>query len=299
MYERLESCPVCKGINFKNSLICKDYTVSHESFVIVECESCSFKFTNPRPQASELGKFYESIDYISHSSSSNSIINILYKVARRFTLKRKLKLIDKLTVSSPPKLLDFGCGTGGFLQVSANNDWEAYGIEPNENARIVANNNDNCVVVDHLDQLNTDSFDVITLWHVLEHIPDVNSTIGKLKALLKSKGRLVVAVPNNESWDALKYKEQWAAYDVPRHLYHFTQDSIRSLLKNHKLKVEAIVPMKLDSYYVSLLSEKYKKQDGKSKGNIYINSFINGYKSNRYAKKHNNNYSSLIYIIKK
>lgn len=299
MYERLEHCPVCNSSDFSNSIICKDYTVSQESFVIVECNRCNFRFTNPRPRAEELDKFYESEDYISHTNSSKSVVDVVYKTVRKFALKGKLKLINKLSKSKDKKLLDVGCGAGVFLNYCAENGWQTNGVEPNGKARAIAKNDSSSLIVEKLSDVEHTNFDTITLWHVLEHIPDLNSTIETLKSLLDSKGRLIVAVPNLESWDAWHYDKHWAAYDVPRHLYHFSQGTMVNLMKQHKLKVEAILPMKLDSFYVSLLSEKYRKHDNEAKGNGYIKAVIKGYKSNRYAKKHNNNYSSLIYIIKK
>ena len=299
MYKRLENCPVCNGSEFKNTIICKDYLVSQESFVIVECQKCKFSFTNPRPIESELSRFYNSDEYISHNSSGRNLINSVYKIARHFTLRGKLNLVKKVKNSSSKQILDVGCGTGDFLNLCNRKGWKSYGVEPNDKARTKASIFNKNKVVANISEIDTNNFDIITLWHVLEHIPDLNKTIDNLKEILSSKGKLIVAVPNNSSWDAEHYKQHWAAYDVPRHLYHFTQQSFSLLMKKHKLKIEAIIPMKLDSYYVSLLSEKYQQQDKISKGNIYINSILNGYKSNSYAKKHANNFSSLIYIIKK
>lgn len=295
MYEKLTECPVCGGQNLTNHKVVQDYSVSKESFVISLCKGCQFQFTNPRPTPSEIGKYYESEDYISHTNKGNSPVNVVYKLARQFALKSKCKLINSISSNKKGNLLDYGCGTGYFLKTMKKDGWKIAGIEPNEQARDLAEALINEKVKVNLEQLDMKNkkFSVITLWHVLEHIHDLNTTIAALKSLLKEKGRLVIAVPNISSHDNSIYQELWAAYDVPRHLYHFNQDSMRTLMLKHGLKVKNVYPMRLDSYYISLLSERYKT--GKSN---YVKSIINGYKSNSYAQK-SNNYSSLIYEIRK
>lgn len=296
MYERLEQCPVCDNSEFNNFIICKDYTVTQESFVIVECKKCHFKFTNPRPSESNIGKYYEHVDYISHSDSNKGIVNNIYQQVRKITLRNKLDLINRL---SPNKglLLDVGCGTGDFLGICKENGWGIEGVEPSSQARGFAEKKIKKKVQANLLDLTAYkglTFQIITLWHVLEHMHRLTDTIAKLKKLLATDGSLIIAVPNCESHDANFFKENWAAYDVPRHLYHFSEKTVRALFKNYKLKVEEIVPMKWDAFYVSLLSTKYK--DGKID---YINALKEGYISNKWAKNNENNYSSLIYIIKK
>ncbi|UII22340.1 class I SAM-dependent methyltransferase [Fulvivirga ligni] len=293
MLETLSQCPICEGTTFTDQFTCKDYTVSKEKFTVVRCNSCKFLFTNPRPAEQNLGEYYQSEDYISHSNQSNNPINFIYKIARQYTLKGKLKLVNTL---QPNKgyILDIGCGTGHFLETCEADGWKTTGVEPDETARKYSINK-----VEHLyesiDQVPDETFNVISMWHVLEHIPNLNGFMKHIQRLLKSNGCFIVAVPNHESMDAQMYKEQWAAYDVPRHLYHFDQQSMQSLMAKYGMKIDAVKPMKLDSFYVSLLSETYKGS-GVTK---YAKSLINGLKSNSYAKKNKNNYSSLIYIITK
>ena len=296
MYEKLLSCPLCDGIEFQNEIICKDHSVTQEQFVIVRCSSCNLLFTNPRPEPGQLPKYYESDEYISHTSKANSIINLVYKVARYFTLRNKEQLVSKYIGPTKAKsILDYGCGTGHFLEHCKTKGWNIRGIEPNEQAREQANKHTSNHVVSGLIELDSNNkFDAITLWHVLEHVPNLNETIAKLIGLLKTKGVLIIAVPNPNSWDAKHYKEYWAAYDVPRHLYHFTSDVIQNLAKKHQLKLKHKLPMKLDSFYVSMLSEKYKIGS-----NNFIESIISGIKSNRFARNHKDEYSSLIYVLKK
>jgi len=271
-------------------MICKDYTVSQESFAIVKCSKCDFKFTNPRPEEGNLDKYYESEDYVSHANKGNSLINIAYKTARYFTLRNKVKFIEQLHEKG--NLLDYGCGTGAFLLHAKKQGWNVLGVEPSDSARENIEKKFQPFVFGDLKEIKLKKhFHVITLWHVLEHVSTLTETLKKLKKLLAPGGKIVIAVPNCQSFDAGYYREYWAGYDVPRHLYHFTQATMKVLLTSRKLKLVETHPMKLDAYYVSLLSEKYKT--GSSK---YINAIKVGYKSNKEAKQNNNNYSSMIYV---
>ncbi|MEQ8243588.1 class I SAM-dependent methyltransferase [Fulvivirga sp.] len=292
MLETLESCPSCGHQSSQLYIKCKDFTVSKEEFQIVKCEKCTLLFTNPRPTSQDLVKYYKSEEYISHTNSATNLIGIIYKTVRSIALKSKVKLINK--VSTKGSLLDYGCGTGHFLGQAKSDGWEITGIEPSDSARANVHPNISKNILDNINKLPDDAhFNVISLWHVLEHIADLRETLTQLTQKLTVGGKLIVAVPNPDSYDAQQYQEFWAAYDVPRHLYHFTQKSLAQLLESMNLKIDFTQPMKFDSFYVSLLSEKYKH--GKAN---YLKSLINGYKSNSYAK-YNNNYSSLIYIISK
>lgn len=293
MYIKKDTCPVCGSRDIKNLIICKDHFLSGESFAINECNECTFRFTNPRPVDSELDKYYDSENYISHTNQSNNLVQFIYKIVRTYTLKQKLKLINSL--SDPKKILDVGCGTGDFLNVCKQNGWGTTGVEVNEKARKIAKHRFNLSPYSDLFELNTEGmFNIITLWHVFEHIPDIHETLSHLKYLLTGKGYLVMALPNHKSYDAKKYESSWAGYDVPRHLSHFNQKSFKTLAKIHDLRIKDILPMKMDAFYISLLSEKYK-----TNRNRYVKSFITGLKSNSYAKKNHHEYSSLIYILKK
>jgi 2-polyprenyl-3-methyl-5-hydroxy-6-metoxy-1,4-benzoquinol methylase len=294
-YERLEHCPVCGKTEFKNKLVVEDYTVSHESFAIVQCVACSFQFTNPRPAASDIGRYYESDAYVSHNSAAQGFINQAYKVARFFTMRRKVALLNKLAPRRG-RLLDYGCGTGHFLVAAKSNGWQVAGLEPNARAREeAASRLGQPIGEESLTSLAAGSFDAITLWHVLEHVHMLNETLAELVALLKPDGVLIIAVPNAESLDAQHYREQWAAYDVPRHLYHFVPKTITQLLKKHKMVVEKTLPMALDAYYVSMLSEKHRGE--RAGGPLAV--LKAGYKSNQYAAQHEGQYSSLIYVARR
>ena len=292
--EQLNNCPVCQSQTFEETLTVKDYTVSQEQFKIVTCKKCGFRFTNPRPDGDAIGEYYKAESYISHTNTSKGLISKIYQEVRKFTLKGKLNLINRLSPQKG-KLLDVGCGTGMFLNVARENGWKVNGIEPDAGARAIAEQTNQIKIKDEvLLSYQDETFDVISLWHVLEHIHQLNETIEWLKARLSKDGSLIIAVPNYESKDASIYQEQWAAYDVPRHLYHFSQNNIKELFAKHGFELKETLPMKFDSFYVSMLSTKY--QTGKIN---YIKAFMDGLKSNFNASKQNQNYSSLIYIFKK
>lgn len=286
--ETLTACPSCESSKFQFFTEVKDYSVSQDSFALQRCENCGLVFTNPRPQPSELGSYYESEDYVSHTNKGNNPVNLIYKLARTQTLRWKYNLVKKF---NPKTLLDYGCGTGHFLSYCQQKKLEVYGFEPDNQARDIARKQIGETIYSETDSL-TQTFDVITLWHVLEHVSQLSDVMKWLKGKLTENGRLILALPNLESYDASYFKNDWAAYDVPRHLYHFSKNSFESLANKHGFCLESIHPMKLDSFYVSLLSNKHKFDSIKP-----INSFITGLKSNTYAKKEMN-YSSLIYVLK-
>ena len=288
-----KQCPICDGESNSPFLICKDNTVSKESFNIVSCNNCGFKFTNPIPEENKIGDYYKSEDYISHSNTNKGLVNKAYQTVRNITLKQKESLISE--GKSKGILIDIGCGTGEFLNFCVQHGWKGEGIEPDESARKLGKENYNLTVnsEERLSSIKDKSADVITMWHVLEHVYNLKDRVKELKRILKDDGSIFIAVPNYESYDAMKYKEHWAAYDVPRHLHHFGKSDIKRLMENEAMKVESISPMKFDSFYVSMLSEKYIS------GKInYVNALLTGLKSNSKGTK-SMNYSSLIYKIKK
>jgi len=289
----IDICPICDGNQFNTYLKCEDHTVSHEIFNIVQCARCNFLITSPSPDPDKLDQYYLSEQYISHAVSHRTLQEKLYKHARSYTLSWKLKLINHHRPQSRiPTLMDFGCGTGQFLRKSQQAGWKITGVEPSTPAREEANRLTNATITASIDSNSGQLNDVITLWHVLEHIPNLNDTISTLKKLLQPAGTLFIAVPNPESWDAQQYSRFWAGYDVPRHLWHFTQRNMTALLKKHQLKLLNTIPMKLDAFYVSLLSEKYQHH---SLPYTFAKASINGLRSNFHARRENQ-YSSLIYL---
>ncbi len=271
----------------------KDHSVSGEAFELIRNSEYGFLQTTPHPSSEKLHEYYKSEDYISHTDSKRNLFEKVYHLVRTISLKKKLSLINSFS-SEDKKLLDVGCGTGDFLQTAFQNNWNVSGIEPNEQARDIANKKTNNTVfeTEQLLKFEANSFDVITLWHVLEHLPNLDDHIAVFKKLLKPNGTLLIAVPNYKSYDAKHYKQFWAAYDVPRHLWHFNQTSISKLVSKQSFQVEKVKPMWFDSFYVSMLSEKYKS--GKMNP---IKGFWIGLLSNIKALS-SKEASSLIYIIK-
>lgn len=289
--ENVAECPICAEKDRKTFLSCKDNTVSKANFEIVECSKCGFAYTSPRPAENDLGMYYESDEYISHSNTSKGIVSRLYQMVRKHTLKKKLALINR--EGKKGALLDIGCGTGEFLNTVNLDGWKTIGIEPSPSARKQCIENYKLDVREEndLNNLQPKSFDAITMWHVMEHVPHLRERVQKLKDLLKDDGVLVVAVPNRNSHDAKYYRENWAAYDVPRHLWHFRAEDMRTLMSGFGFEVKQILPMKFDSYYVSMLSEKYKT----GSSNL-VSAVWRGWISNRKAGAEGS--SSLIYIIR-
>ena len=292
----IQQCPICNGTNFSPFLTCTDHAVSHETFHLKRCDSCSHLITSARPANDQLEKYYLSDTYTSHIKRGKTLIDTVYLLARRFTLKWKMSLVARYTSLSDKTLLDFGCGVGEFLKTASQKGWAITGVEPSEVAR---KNSDSTVsphILPSLTELTRkhQKFDAITAWHVLEHVPDLHGNISILKKLLNPHGTMFIAVPNHNSWDAKHYANHWAGYDVPRHLWHFNIDSMTRLLRAHSLTVVEIIPMRLDAYYVSLLSEQYL---GRTTLARLINATVNGLRSN-YNARNNNQYSSLIYIVK-
>ncbi|MDH7446326.1 class I SAM-dependent methyltransferase [Aquimarina sp. 2201CG14-23] len=269
---------------------CKDHTVSGESFKLYHDRERDMLITYPKPTNENLGKYYESEDYISHTDAKRSLFEKLYHIVKKYSLHKKVKLISELNKGTGC-LLDIGAGTGDFLIYAKGKNWEVSGVEPNDDAKMLAHKK-GVNLESETKCFESNSFDIITMWHVLEHVPDLEEQIKELKRLLKPKGHLIIAVPNFKAYDANYYKSYWAAYDVPRHLWHFSKKSIAKIFDDKEILLNKTIPLKFDSFYVSLLSEKYK--NGKMN---FLKSFWIGFLSNMKAKR-TKEYSSHIYVLK-
>ncbi len=266
-----------------------DYAVSQEEFHLILNTDLDMLVTTPVPN--DLNLYYQSDSYISHTDASKSFTEKLYQLVKRYSLRRKIALLEQLRTTNRT-VLDIGSGTGDFLLAAKKKGWSVSGIEPSDRAR--ENALDKGIVLEEDWERNTKcTYQVITLWHVLEHLPNLELRIENIVSLLNEDGTLIVAVPNFRSYDANYYQKYWAAYDVPRHLWHFSQTAIKLLFAKHGLRITQVRPMIFDSFYVSLLSEKYRT--GKQN---YFKAFCIGLMSNLYAMR-SKEYSSLIYILKK
>ena len=288
------NCPSCDGRSFIPYISAKDYTVSHETFSIHQCENCKLLVTSPRPDDRDLYKYYLSDNYLSHSNKPKGIFDRIYRVTRRIAVNWKVGLIQTFR-KEKISILDFGCGTGHFLKACHDQKWNITGVEPSDSARQLSSSLLNIPIHKTLDEVH-DQFDVITLWHVLEHIPDLTEKFQQLLSKLKINGTIFIAVPNHKSNDAVEYKQHWAGFDVPRHLWHFNQHALQTFTQVNNSKIVAIVPMKLDAFYVSILSENYK-QDQKGIQQ-FLRGILSGLRSNLKAKR-TSEYSSLIYVVQK
>lgn len=269
----------------------RDYHLSQEAFELWRYPESGLLETRPRP--AELGKYYDSDSYISHTDSRRTFLDRMYQWVKRFSIRQKLRLIDSYcSPGSERALLDVGAGTGDFLLAAQSDGWEVTGIEPNGSARTKASEK-GVSLQPGWEGLTDRRFQVITLWHVLEHVPDLAREILRLINALEPNGTLIVAVPNYKSYDSQYYGPFWAAYDVPRHLWHFSRSAMESVFAHYEMQVVATRPMVFDAFYVSLLSEKYKT--GKPR---YPSAMYRGMRSNLGALK-TGEYSSLIYILKR
>lgn len=291
-----KKCPWCNSENNYQFLKIKDYFLTQEEFEILECNECKLLFTSPCPAPDKIGSYYKSEDYLSHNEDKKGLFAKIYNKVKKINIKNKFKIATshKQSAISDLKILDIGCGVGDFLFYAKENGCNVTGIEPNEDARKIAEKKLECNILspDELQNIPDNSFDIITMWHVLEHVADLKTEIHHLQRILKKDGRLVLALPNYKSYDAEYYKDKWAAYDVPRHLSHFSQTSIKNIFKETKLQLADIKPLKWDSFYISMLSEQYLNNK-----NSFVKGALIGWKSNRKAKK-SGDYSSLVYVFK-
>ena len=285
-------CPFCGSENTKSYLKLKDYFLTQEDFEIVECFGCKLLFTTPRPDPSVIGNYYKSDEYLSHNEHKKGLIPWIYNRVKRINIRYKYKITSENFIR--PRLLDFGCGIGDFLYYAQKKGCKITGCDMSEDARNIASTKlkKDVLTPEQVFALPHSSFDIITMWHVLEHIDDLKYFSEQLYKLLAKDGRLVIAVPNYMSFDALYYTDKWAAFDVPRHLNHFHKESLQHIFVNRFI-LEKIYPLKWDAYYISMMSEKFVGNT-----NSFINGIKIGRKSNNKAKKTGES-SSLIYVFRK
>jgi 2-polyprenyl-3-methyl-5-hydroxy-6-metoxy-1,4-benzoquinol methylase len=292
----IDSCPICGESHFTIGLACKDLYSTQENFDIMHCAKCGFAFTQNAPDEESIGSYYEGTAYVSHSDTKKGLTNKLYHSARKYMLGKKANIVTQNIHTTSRWLLDVGCGTGYFLHHMHQKGWSVKGIEKNEEARAFSLHQLGIMTdaSEELFKFDEKQFGVITMWHSLEHLHRLNETFAQLNKILTDNGTLVIAVPNIDSCDAIHYKEYWAAYDVPRHLWHFSLSSLEKLAEKHHFVVDKIYPMPLDAFYISILSEKYKKNFFS-----FVQGILIGIRCWISSRKKDNRSSSLVYILKK
>lgn len=297
--EKVYVCPICRREKFRFVFTCEDHFVSGEAFDIIECESCGLRITKDFPCGDEIDVYYQAEDYVSHSDTKKGAVNSLYHTVREYMLKEKAQWVEKYAPSNAKKLMDVGCGTGYFPALMQKRGWEVVGIEKNTLARDFAEKHFNVQLfpsTSSFEQAHEQKgfFDAITLWHVLEHLEDLNESMKQFYEHLNADGALFIAVPNRSSTDAQKYKQFWAAYDVPRHLWHFAPKQMKLLAQNHGFEIIDIKPFHFDGFYISMMSEKYK-----NKANSIVKGFFSGLSTFLSSVNNKRNSSSLLYVMKK
>lgn len=288
------NCSVCESGNIQEKHNLKDYSHTQKKFSVAVCEDCGFHFTQDAPDADSIGPYYKSENYVSHSDTQKGLFFKVYHSVRDYMLKKKKNIVKSATGLKSGKLLDIGTGTGYFPNVMKKSGWEVEGVEQDEATRKYAASKFNFKVFDvsAFYNLQEENFDAISMWHVLEHVHDLDGYLKKIKTILKPSGALIVAVPNHTSFDQEYYKEFWAAWDIPIHLWHFNPSTMGNLMSRYGFKIEKIVPMPFDAAYVSMLSQQYKT--GRK-----FPGLLKGIKFALQGKSNPERCSSVIYIIKK
>ena len=288
-----KNCPWCDSDKTQIHLWVKDLFLTQEAFEIHECLKCGLLFTEPRPKPDEIGKYYQSDEYYSHKENKKGFIPRIYESVKKVNLKRKVSMATAgLQVG---KMLEIGCGVGDFIQEMEEKGWDCTGIEPSKDAKTIAEKRVNARLYDpeEISTLPDESFDLITMWHVLEHVDDLKDEIQQLQKLLKKGGRLVLALPNFKSHDAQYYKEYWAAYDVPRHLNHFCRETIHKIFTKNGFVLKKTDKLIWDAYYISYMSEKYENHKLP-----LMKGLFRGWISNCKARK-SGEWSSLVYVLER
>ena len=289
----MNTCSWCGTPSENQYLHLKDYFLSQEEFDIFECKNCGLLFTVPRPDPTVIGKYYQSDEYYSHQRNTKGFIPRLYEWVKSFNLRNKVNM----AIGDLPqgKLLDIGCGVGDFLCQVKNQNWEVMGIEPSEDAKNIAESRLGFrpIAPTESPALENSSFDVITLWHVLEHVDDLHFQTSEIVRLLKPGGRLIIALPNFQSFDCQYFKDKWAAWDVPRHLNHFSSDTLQKMVVSLGFKPIDTKKLIWDAFYISYLSERYANRSFSLMRGAWV-----GLRSNMKARR-SGMYSSLVYRFQK
>ncbi len=294
MHIQYSNCPVCGGASLNDYLQVTDFCVTNEKFAVVRCANCTMAITQNVPNMATIGKYYSFNNYISHTDVKDSLFHKIYHKVRNFTLWQKLQWIKEYTNVNTGNLLDIGSGTGAFLKQMQSNNWQITGIEADATSRenALKINNIKALPQEEIYNLNANTYDAITMWHVLEHVHELQDYMQQIHKALKDNGAFFIAVPNYTSYDAQYYKSNWAAYDVPRHLYHFSPQAMQQLAAKNGFVIKAYKPMWFDSFYVSILSAEYKNSSKITAVFIALISNIKALFNSKYC-------SSVTYVLNK
>ena len=246
-----------------------------------------------RPSKDKIGNYYKSEEYYSHQENKKGFIPKIYESVKKVNLKHKYKLSTEGIETG--NMMDIGCGVGDFIHTAEEKGWQCVGVEPSDDAKTIAKTRVKADIIrsEELENLPDGSFDLITMWHVLEHVDELKWQITQLQRLIKSNGRIIIAVPNYKSYDGQYYKEHWAAYDVPRHLNHFNKQTITKIFKASGLELKKTDKLIWDAYYISYMSEQYKHHKFP-----LIKGAYRGLVSNCKARR-SGEWSSMVYIFEK
>ena len=288
-----DKCPWCGSENAQLHLELKDLFLTQEPFKILECKECGLLYTTPRPNKDEIGRYYKSEEYYSHQENKEGFIPKVYEKVKSVNLKNKYGIATE--GKEKGKALDIGCGVGDFLHTMEQHGWDCTGVEPSEDAKVIAKKRIKGQLLSSEEQENLpdSSFDIITMWHVLEHVDDIRWQIQQLHRLCKPGGRIIIALPNYKSYDGQYYKAEWAAYDVPRHLNHFNKETLIKILEESGLRHVKTEKLVWDAYYISYMSEKYRKHSIP-----LLRGAFRGLVSNCKARK-TGEWSSLVYVFER
>ena len=254
-------CPVCHAANSTIFMRVPDRFRPEPgtAYTLVRCVKCSLVYLNPRPVEESSGVFYESSEYTPFVSTGKqrSIMDRVYVAIREMNNRWKRRQIEALQPERG-RLLDVGCGTGEFLQAMHAAGWQVRGVERDAKAAAYAVEQLQLdVVCGSLDTvpLAPASFDVVTMWHVLEHLYQPHKALMQVRDVLRPGGLLVIAVPNLLSLDARYYRQNWVAFDAPRHVQHFSPKSLRSLCEMHSFAHLRTRMLPFDPFFNALMSE--------------------------------------------
>ena len=259
-YQDFTPCPLCGASGQMPYADCIDFTVSKESFILLRCPQCGVVFTSNPPKESETIR-YDTLDLkLKLGDSPRGLTDKLYYYVRHRMLRKKASIVESQSYRTGGTLLNYGAKTGYFSHYMERRGWKVTSIEKYHEERqfSLETFHHRMYDVSEMDRLTPETFDVITLWHVFEHCYNPNGLLNRFYRLLRPGGILLIACPNICSTDAMHYGANWAAYNVPRHLWHFNPTSLSNLLNKHGFTLMHRQKLSYDCFYISVLSEKNK-----------------------------------------